>query len=108
MKRLWTGLRVMWRWYTGPARETVTPGPLTRESADYLRALLDEPAFQTAIGQVVAAEAEVERGYLRQWVRVGNHLEAARAEGMLSVMEDLPSILQGYANKFQAPTAAPQ
>ncbi len=105
MKRLWSGFKVFWRWYRGQI-EAPPAGALTQENAEYLRSLLDEPVFQTALHQVLGAEIEVERAYMRQWVREGNQLEAARAEGMLSALEDLPSILKGHANKFRTPEPA--
>lgn len=76
---------------------------MTRQSAAMLHGLLTSPEFCEAIREVVADESQLQIEYMRQSVRSEQYAEASKCEGMLTLLDELPSILAKYANKFQPP-----
>jgi hypothetical protein len=66
-----------------------------------LKSLLGTEAFRSAIQQVLAEEMEPAMAAMRTCVRANSLVEAARAEGGITALEDLLGTLDRYASRAE-------
>ena len=70
------------------------------QSSQHLDSLLRVPEFKQTIADLVAVESAVLMDRMRNAVHNGDHIESMRLEERISQIEELPVLLQRYAELY--------
>lgn len=72
-----------------------------------LHALMQSPAFLDEMAALLAEEKKKALESMRPYVHAGDMLGANRLEGHIMALEDWPSVLRSYAERYQVEVGQP-